>query len=32
VALLKLPTMLRKLKITELKTIHDLKADEIPGA
>ena len=31
VALLKLPTMMRKLKITELKTIHDLKADEIPG-
>ncbi len=27
-ALLKLPTMLRKLKVTELKTIHELKADE----
>ena len=32
VALLKLPTMLRKLRITELKTIHDLKEDEVPGA
>jgi transcription elongation factor GreA len=29
VALLKLPTMLRKLKVTELRTIHDLKEDEI---
>ena len=28
-ALLKLPTMLRKLKITELKTIHELKEDEV---
>ena len=28
-ALLKLPTMLRKLKITELKTIHELKDDEV---
>ena len=29
VALLKLPAMMRRLKVTELKTIHDLKADEI---
>ena len=28
-ALLKLPTMLRKLKITDLKTIHELKEDEV---
>ena len=27
-ALLKLPTMLRKLKVTDLKTIHELKEDE----
>ena len=27
-ALLKLPTMLRKLKVTELRTIHELKEDE----
>ena len=29
VALLKLPTMLRKLKITGLRTIHELKEDEV---
>ena len=29
IALLKLPAMLRTLKITELKTIHELKADEV---
>lgn len=29
VAMLKLPTMLRKLKIEEVRTIHELKEDEI---
>ena len=29
IALLKLPTMLRKLRITELKTIHELKDDDV---
>jgi transcription elongation factor GreA len=29
VAFLKLPTMLRKLEITKLRTIHELKEDEI---
>ena len=29
VALLKLPTMLRKLKVTSVRTIHDLKEDEL---
>jgi transcription elongation factor GreA len=29
IAFLKLPTMVRQLKVTELQTIHDLKADEV---
>ena len=29
IAYLKLPTMVRQLKVTELHTIHDLKADEV---
>jgi transcription elongation factor GreA len=29
VAYLRLPTMTRQLKVTELKTIHELKADEL---
>ena len=29
VALLKLPSMMRRLKVTELKTIHELKEDEV---
>ncbi|MDB4915204.1 MAG: transcription elongation factor GreA/GreB protein [Gemmatimonadetes bacterium] len=29
VALLKLPTMMRKLKVTAIRTIHDMKEDEV---
>jgi len=29
VAFLKLPTMTRQLKVTELRTIHDLQPDEV---
>jgi transcription elongation factor GreA len=29
IAYLKLPTMVRQLKVTELKTIHEIKADEL---